>query len=162
MGTKTIYVKKENEKVFDRAEELFEDSLSQVIVDSLEKHMEIEKAKNEGMRKQKLKIGVFPHEEDREPNYKIVKFYGKKLAEHTIRDDRTMHEGRNLRLFITRKNKYLLFVKHWCESKYLGDETEYIIYDNLVDVEEDGKATDSLIRKAKESLNRDSAEFLDI
>ena len=107
MPKKNIYIKDDDLPLFERAEQLGGDSLSQVIADTLRRFVDIKRAEAAGMREVTLETGINPDDTRK------VRFLGRLLAEGksyhgstTDRKDRWTETA----IYQTRGGK---FVIHW-------------------------------------------------
>ncbi|WP_188433988.1 hypothetical protein, partial [Kroppenstedtia guangzhouensis] len=95
------------------------------------------------------------------PDLQKIRFTGKEIA-FTRQLQGNDTRGVDCTLYLTKKRKFLLFVKDWSHWQGERTTTEYYIYDTLEDVEVSGHATGQLIRDARESIGEDPAIELDI
>ncbi len=157
MAQKTIYVRDEDLKIFEEAEELSkkegieEHSLSSIIAASLQMYINQKEAITKGFRLTNLAIGIHTEYLDYENH---IEFLGKEIARHSEKNDT---KKKNYTLYQTYKGKLLLYV----EEKNLlerSGKSWHKIYDNIVEVE----APDSLFKKAQEEMEETPTFYIDV
>jgi len=160
---KNIYIRDEDQELFDRAEKLFGDNFSGLVAEAVRRFVEVEEAKADGMEEQEIEVGVYYSGTSSNDTRKI-KFIGKKIADARLllgqtssRDDR----GKDYTLYLTKKGKFLLHTENW--SKWEGEDGEstYDTFESmthLISYDPPG----SLIQEAGKRLGIDTAEYLDI
>jgi hypothetical protein len=160
MAKKSIYVSEADEIVFEKAKELFGDSLAKVIANTLREKVERQEALNAGMIEQTVYDGKM-NTNDRIFQGKTAKFYGRLLVEG-------QHEGFDrvhMKVYLTKKGKFL--VAEYVRGEHDTDEEcSYNIYDDYYDMKEKAQLSHGFIKACEEYLNKNSTirtyEMLDI
>ena len=160
---KNIYIRDEDQELFEKAEALGGENFSAMIAEAVRQFVEVEQAKAEGMEEVELKVGIACSRGV--GDLKKVKFIGKKIADvccysgqTSSRDDR----GTDFTLYLTKKEKFLLYRLFWSRWENEDNESWYKIYDSMSQVMSvDGIPCD-LLQEAGEALGVDTAEYLDI
>jgi EXLDI family protein len=173
MAQKMIYVKDEDQELFNRAAEIGGDSLSAVIAEALERFVAAKEAEAAGFSEIAVKVGRETKQADER---RTIRFVGREIAWQRVlsgstnsRDDR----GTTFRLFQTQKGKFLLHVVRWSSwqgedgvswYKIFGSLAEIRAQDQVYDPDADEVATipGSLLDEAEETLGQEVGEFLDI
>lgn len=157
MPQKTIYVREEDQEIFEETEEMITketldaDSLSSAIATSLRRYIREAKEKTRGMQKVQLRIGS----KAKPINFRHIQFTGKMLAQHTTEEDekKTSHQ-----LYQSSKGKFLLYTSIY-QSGELPEVATYKVFNSL---EEITGTPPELTALAKSQLASGSVVFLDI
>ena len=161
---KTIYVKDDDMKIFDEAEQMFDkESLSSIIAKALSKYIEIEKAKRQGFDEYTLEEYYQPGGQFSKPETtKVVKFIGKELVSETYyagesssKDDRGItHE-----VYMTKRKKYIWYEERWSRWQNEDNSSAIRVFDKLDDLLKE--LPKDLEIKVKEQLGMEYAEWID-
>ena len=160
---KNIYIRDEDQKIFEKAEALGGENFSAMIAEAVRQFVEVEQAKTEGMEEIVLKVGVAcSHGAG---DLKKVKFIGKKIADvccysgqTSSRDDR----GTDFTLYLTKKEKFLLYRRYWSHWENEDDESWYKTYESMSELMSADGIPGDLLQEAGNVLGVDTAEYLDI
>lgn len=173
MAQKMIYVKDEDQELFDRVAEIGGESLSAIVAEALRKFVAAKEAEAAGLKEVAVKVG---RETERTDERRTIRFIGREISRQRVlsgstnsRDDR----GTTFRLFQTQKGKFLLHVVRWsCWQgedsvswyKIFGSLAEIRAQDQVHDPDADEVATipGSLLDEAEKTLGQEVGEFLDI
>lgn len=160
---KNIYIRDEDQELFEKAEKLGGDNFSGLVAEAVRRFVEVEEAKQDGMAEQEIEVGIYYSGTSSDDTRKI-KFIGKKIADANIlsgqsssRDDR----GKNYTLYLTKKGKFLLHIEYWTRWQGEDSRSSYETFDSmthLMSYDPPG----SLIQEAGQRLGVDTAEYLDI
>lgn len=160
---KNIYIRDEDQSVFEKAEALGGDNFSAMIAEAVRRFVAVEEAKADGMTEIELEVGVYysgPGADDT----KKIKFIGKKIADANIlsgqsssHDDR----GKNYTLYLTKKGKFLLHLEYWTRWQGENSRSSYKTFDSMTHLMR-YEPPGSLIQEAGQRLGVDMAEYLDI
>lgn len=176
MARINLYVRDEDQALFEKAKELLGDEkISPVVAEAIRRLVEEEEAKKDGFEEIELEVGISGSQPGESDNFRRIRFVGKELSNYTrlegrerqglngqifIGDDR----GKHWRLFLSRKGKFLLYLNDW--SYWRGEFTskQYEIFDSLEEIEEfEGfEVPEKLLNDAKEELGEDVSIRLDI
>lgn len=156
MGQKTIYVKEEDQEVFDEIERLIskgfveEESLSSIVVIALKGYIQNEENKRRGMHEEELEVG----DENEPETLKKIIFTGKKIA---CLKSMKGKEKKKFIIYHASKDNYLLYVREWPENRCCN--SWYAIYSSLDEV---NNVPDELIEQAKKNLADEKIIYLDV
>ncbi|OQA07953.1 MAG: hypothetical protein BWY65_01684 [Firmicutes bacterium ADurb.Bin373] len=161
---KNIYIRDEDQELFDKAEALGGDNFSAMIAEAVRRFVEVEEAKTAGMAEIELEVGVY-YSGTSADDTKKIRFIGKKIADAkalygstSSRDDR----GTEYTLYLTKKGKILLHREDW--SRWQGDDSEasYQVYDSLTEFSASANVPGELVQEAGRAMGGDTAEYLDV
>lgn len=182
MPRKQIYVREEDEKVFERAVELAgEESLSATVAEAVRRFVEQEEAKAEGFRQVVVTIG------DENNEWRKVRFEGRLLAEgsqqrsayfqaygtrfwpgvHPTRDRDTKGLWESFdyvclrQLYLTKKGKLFLYTAEYKNPTELTS-AEYRLFDSLEEVKSADGVRLEFLEMAAAALGEELIEDLDI
>jgi len=161
---KNIYIRDEDQELFERAEKLSGDNFSAMIAESIRRFVETEEAKEDGMTEQEIEVGAYcsgPGSDD----IKKVKFLGKKIADARVSSGQTSDRndrGTDYELYLTKKGKYLLWQKYWTRWQGEDGEAGYQVFDSLTQLMSAEGIPGSLLTEAGQRLGLDTAEYLDV
>lgn len=160
MAKKSIYVSEADEPVYEKAKELFGDSLAKVIAGALREKVEQQEALNAGMTEQTVYEGHL-NMIDSIFQGRTAKFYGRVLAEG-------QHEGFDKvhhKVFLTKKGKFLVAVSIRDEHD-VEEDCSYTIYDDYYDMKDKAQLSRKFIKTCEDYLNKNSTirtyEILDV
>ena len=173
MAIKTFYVKDEDVKLIEKAQQLLgEESLSTLVVNAVKKAIELEEAKQQGFNEISLQIGYWGEE-------RTKKFLGRLLVEQRVltgklpsRDDRYI----NYNIYETIKGKIVVhaeYVTRWQGERGWSDMR---VYPDLKTFKKDvaggyiaiGPANEyykfpgSLLDEKEKTLGQEPGEWMDI
>jgi hypothetical protein len=160
---KNIYIRDEDQAMFDKAEALFGDNFSGLIAESVKRFVEVEESKASGLTEQEVEVGTYysgPASDD----VKTIKFVGRLIADaeaYTGQTSERKDRGTDYKLYLTKKGKYLLHAKYWTCWQGEDGQAWYKVYDSLSQAASDD-IPGSLIQEAGEALGMDTAEYLDV
>lgn len=176
---KTIYVREEDQKIFEKAKELADqESLSQTIAKALKDL--VERKKDEGFKEITLEVGTWLADETKQTEE--IKFYGRELNRHekTLDSSSKNKESQIIwRLFQGEKGKFLLYKKEvssWIQfedQSPLTDvqlrpqgkensEAKYEIFDNLEELEEEKDLPNGFLQVARTEMEQEGVKRLEI
>ena len=174
MPKKNIYIKDADLQLFDRAEQLGEDSLSQVIAESVRRFVAIKEAEGSGMEEVSLEVGTLrgAGEDD---DTRTVRFVGRLLADalrYTGQTSDGRDRGTDYRIYQTQAGKILVWWKAWTRWQGENDLLDYAICVRLpgYDTEISGKIHGeqmpetlpaNLLREAAETLGQELVEWVE-
>jgi len=163
---KTIYVREEDQEVFDQAKELAdEESLSQTIAKALKDLVERKKAEEEGFKEITLEVGTWPAGQKSTKQTEEVKFYGRKLNYHKELHGQTGSgddRGTTYKLYQGGKGKFLYYVRNWSRWQKESSGAKYELFDSLEELEDEKNPPRGFIADAKKKLGQDGAKRLEI
>lgn len=173
MPKKNIYIKDADLALFDRAEQLGGDSISQVIADALRRYVAIKEAEGAGMEDVSLPVGVLRSQGD--DDTRTVRFVGRLLADARRYHGQTSDgrdRGADYRIYQTAGGKILIWWKSWTRWDGENDALDYTVRDNLpsYDTEVSGKVHGersahtlpaSLLQDAAEALGQEMVEWVE-
>lgn len=132
MPNKTIYVRDEDVKVFEQAEELGGDSLSAVIAEALKRFVAVKQAEAQGMKEITIEVGrVNTRGGD---DARKVRFVGRELAKQTAYTGQTSSQddrGTDYAIYQTRAGKFIAHWRHWSCWDGEGISSDFAILDQL-------------------------------
>lgn len=156
-GRKNIYIKAEDAEIWERAERLAGESLSQLISDLLRRYVADRASQGEGFPR----IIVEAWGEKRE-QVRLVTFYGRWLTERLWDGDMLFY-----RAALTRRGKIAITVEDQAWGQYtetgtaLGEPPKLKVYDSLKTAVEDDVPI-FVVNAAAVALNTADVEMLDI
>lgn len=156
MPKKNLYVKEKDLKVFDTAEMVGGDSLSNIVIDALNLYIKEKKVKDEGF--DKITINTGQKEGDTLKTRKMY-FYGKFLSGFEYVDDEDVYY--NISIYRTIKDKILIY-KHISFIGKRKDIYEYFIYDNLELAKEHNYISQEVYDEAIRALENETMIYLDV
>ncbi len=166
---KTIYVKDEDEAIFEEALMFGEDNLSRVIADALKAYVAAKKAEEEVI----LKVGTW-RDQGANDVHKIA-FRGRLLSTARVYHGQTSSgddRGVDWELYQTEKGKFILWWLDWSRWEGEPDVADYMVLDDLphhgmvccdtITGDPSYPVPGELIEEAAEVLGRDTVKHLDI
>lgn len=156
MPKKNLYVKEKDLKIFDTAEMVGGDSLSNIVIDALNLYIKEKKVKDEGF--DKITINTGQKEGDTLKTRKVY-FYGKFLSGFEYIDDEDVYY--NISIYRTIKDKILIY-KHISFIGKREDIYEYFIYDNLELAKEHNYVSQEAYDEAIRALENETMIYLDV
>ena len=156
MPKKNLYVKEKDLKVFDTAEMVGGDSLSNIVIDALNLYIKEKKIKDEGFDKITINTG---QKEGDTLKIRKVYFYGKFLSGFEYVDDEDVYY--NISIYRTIKDKILIY-KHISFIGKREDIYEYFIYDNLELAKEHNYISQEAYDEAIRALENETMIYLDV
>ena len=156
MPKKTLYIKEEDIKIWEQAEELAPASLSNYITTLLKKEVanKMEKRRDSNFTKIVVKVDL----EDNGDELKKVAFKGRWLFEEKSGYDETLPQGTVYSVAITAKDKlFMLYEKFGAQEFH-----EYKIYDDFNEMKDSGEVPSEILNAVADEIGEDYEEFLDI
>ena len=161
---KNIYIREEDQELFEKAEAIFGDNFSGLVAEALRRFVEVEEAKSDGMAEVEIEVGTYTGDNGSD-DIKKVKFLGKKIADACVYSGATSDRrdrGTDYELYLTKKGKLLLWQKYWTCWQGEDGEAGYQVYDSLTQLMSAEGIPGSLLTEAGKRLGLDTAEYLDI
>lgn len=156
MAKRNIYVKEKDLKVFEDAEAIGKDSISNIIVEALNLYISEKKIRDRGFERIVINSGIKEFETSK---VRKVYFYGKYLAGFEYIDNDNIYY--NISIYLTIKDKILIY-KH---ISFIGEQKdiyEYFIYDNLELAKEHNYISQEVYDEAIRALENETMIYLDV
>lgn len=158
MANKTIYIPDDQVEIFDKCKEIAGKSLSSVILNALKLYLMQKDIEEKNMKEHDLWVGVEAlNDFTNEDRGKRIKFVGKELSTYTYEDCTNTYD---MKLYKTRKNKYLLYSVSLDKPKAECIST-YSIYDDFKSLYKLGLPRE-LLSNAEKLMPDITYEVLDI
>ncbi len=165
MPQKTIYVKDEHLKLWDEVKELIGDeSLSEVVVEGLQRVIDARKAVQGDFERIQLEVGNRGYSH-------IIAFHGRHIADYDVADDHRIDQGHPHvhDAYLTHKGNILIYTENGneCEGHSEGN-TYYKWFNTLVEADKEKDCCGNrqyppeLINEIAEALGENYVEELDI
>lgn len=156
MAKRNIYVKEKDIKVFEDAEAIGKDSISNIIVEALNLYIAERKMTDQGFEKVVVNLGT---KEYGTSKTKKVYFNGKYLSGFEYVDDKNSYY--NISIYVTIKDKILIYQN----QSYIGkqkDIYEYYIYNSLEEAQKQHYIPKNIYQEAIKALENESMIYLDV
>jgi hypothetical protein len=158
MATETFYVKKEDVDDFKKAKELLGDGYSPYIMKSLKSYL-IEREIQDKSYGEIIIFNGTKNPEDKTCAGENVKFVGKELSKGEVKFDKSISTF--FVLYLTRKGKLLLEMKHYDYSGFRSEHYSYDVKDRIQDFKEYNLPHD-LLSDAEKKMPGITCKVLDI
>lgn len=164
MPRKNIYIRDEDQELFEKAEKLGGDNFSATIAEALKRFVEVEESKIDGMSEVEIEVGSY-YSGTGSDDVKTIKFIGKKIADACVYSGATSDRkdrGTDYDLYLTKKGKLLLWQKYWTCWQGEDREAGYQVFDSMTQLMGTDGIPGSLLTEAGQRLGLDTAEYLDV
>lgn len=156
MAKRNIYVKEKDLKVFEDAEAIGKDSISNIIVEALNLYISEKKIRDRGFERIVINSGIKEFETSK---IRKVYFYGKYLAGFEYVDNDNIYY--NISIYLTIKDKILLY-KHISFIGKHKDSYEHFIYNSLEQAMEHNHIPQGVYYEAIKVLENENMIYLDV